>query len=110
MKKLFNDYHETLIKSLKDPVEAATYLEVALEEGDPHYFLVALRNVADAHGGMSRLSRVAKLNRANLYKMLSKKGRPEIQSIYKVLDALGFKISIQPRNEKSPGSRLKKAA
>lgn len=95
-------YHKSLIKALKDPNEAAEYLNAALEEGDKDMFLVALRNVAEAHGGMSKLSRIAELNRANLYKMLSDKGHPEIQSIHKVLEALGLKLTISvDREEKS---------
>ncbi len=28
-------YHEGLVKHLQDPLEAASYIEVVLEEGDP---------------------------------------------------------------------------
>ncbi len=101
-------YHKYLVESLKDPEEAAGYLNVVLEDGDAHMFLIALRNVAEAHGGMVRLSKLTKLNRSNLYKMLSKNGRPEIQSVYKVLNILGLKLNIVV-NEKH-GSKFKKAA
>ncbi len=49
-------YHDSLIKVLKDPGEAAEYINAALEDGDTEMLLVALRNVAEAHGGMSKLS------------------------------------------------------
>lgn len=46
------DYHEHLIESLRDPEEAIAYLRVALEEyeqdGDSEFFLLALRNIAEA--------------------------------------------------------------
>ena len=42
-------YHDDLIRDLKDPGEASAYLNVALAEGDEDHFLVALRNVAEAH-------------------------------------------------------------
>ena len=43
-------YRRDLIEALKDPKEAAAYLNAALEEGDREVFLLALRNVADANG------------------------------------------------------------
>src|SRR5262245_44949710 len=67
-------WHDTLIEILKDPQEAASFLNAALDEGDPKMFLVALRDVAEARGGMRELSRRTGLNRANLHKMLSKAG------------------------------------
>lgn len=93
MKKT-GDYHEFLIEGLKDPEEAATYLNVVLEEGDPKMFLVALRNVAEARGGMSGLARNARLNRANLYRILSKRGNPEATSLNSILKALGLKLLV----------------
>lgn len=51
-------------------------------------------NVAEARG-LSRLAKSAQLNRENLYKMLSKRGNPELGSLYSILDALGFKLSVE---------------
>ena len=45
------NYQEELIEDLKDPSEAANYLNAALEDADPEVFLLALRDVAEAHGG-----------------------------------------------------------
>ena len=47
-------YHEYLLESLKVPEEAAGYLTAAFEEGEPKYFLKALRNVAEARGGLTK--------------------------------------------------------
>ena len=99
-------YHDYLMKRLKDPEEAAAYLSVALEEGDYPMFLVALRNVAEAHGGLLDLSRKTKMSRPNLYRMLSKTGRPEIYSLYQILKVFGLKLSVSA----STKSSLKKAA
>ena len=50
------DYHQHLIESLRDPEEAIAYLRVAIEEykqdGDFEFFLQALRNIAEARGGV----------------------------------------------------------
>jgi len=88
-------YHEHLIKSLKDPVEAVEYLRAALAESDmPELFLLALRNVSEARG-VRWLAKEANLNRESLYRMLSKKGNPELSSLYSILDALGLKLSVE---------------
>ena len=93
MKKT-RDYHETLIRGLKDPLEAAEYLNAAIEQGDREMFLVALRNVAEARGGLSRLSRVTRLNRSNLHRLLSKHGNPEIQTLSGILHAFGLRLAV----------------
>ena len=92
-------YHESLVKALKDPKEAAAYLNAVLESGDQKMFLVALRNVAEAHGGLSKLSSHTKLNRANLYKIFSKKGNPEVQTLCHILDQFGLRVSVSIRKE-----------
>jgi len=38
-------YEEILLEDMKDPAEAAAYLEAALEDKDPSVFLLALRQV-----------------------------------------------------------------
>lgn len=43
-------YDDYLGQALKDPAEAAAYIEAALEMDDPAALLVALRQVAKAHG------------------------------------------------------------
>lgn len=88
------DYRESLLKSLKDAREAEAYLNASLEENDPNLFLVALRNVAEARGGMSRFAREAGLNRENLYRVLSKKGNPRLSSLSQLLNAMGFRLSV----------------
>jgi DNA-binding phage protein len=66
MAKKTTTYQEDLIEALKDPREAAAYLNAAMEEGDRALFLLALRNVAEAHGGMAAVSEKAKLNRESM--------------------------------------------
>ena len=66
------NYEEWLVNSLKNKKEAATYLQVALEEyqtnGDLEAFLLALRHVAEAQGGIGKLSKKTHLSRESLYK------------------------------------------
>jgi len=89
-------YSETLKEAYADPVDAASYLNAAIEEGDKELFLIALRNVAEARlGGMSKLAEATGLNRESLYRMLSGKGNPELKSLDKLLHALGLKIAVE---------------
>ena len=92
--KSTRSYHDDLMEDLKDPKEAAAYLNQALEEGNQPAFLLALRNVLDAQGGMSKFSQVTKINRVSLYKMLSKDGNPEWESILALLEALKIKFQV----------------
>lgn len=87
-------YHAELIENLRNPDEAEEYLNAALEEEDPELFLVALRNVAEAQGGVAQLAEKAKLNRESLYKMLSERGNPELKSLDALLHALGFRLAV----------------
>ncbi|MEX0830176.1 MAG: hypothetical protein WD032_08010 [Nitrospirales bacterium] len=47
-------------ETLCDAGEAEEYLNAALEEGDPELFLLALRNMAEAQGGVAQLAEKAK--------------------------------------------------
>lgn len=93
-------YQEDLIEALKDPREAAAYLSAAIEEGDREVFLLALRNVAQAHGGMSSVAQKAHLKRESLYRMLSKEGNPELNSIFNLLHAVGLRLTVEPEGLK----------
>ena len=87
-------YQPDLIESLRDSGEAEEYLNAALEENDPELFLLALRNVAEAQGGIAQLAEKAKLNRESLYRMLSDRGNPEFRSLDALLHALGFRLAV----------------
>ena len=99
-------YHDYLMRDLrKNPKEAISYLNVALEDGDKEVFLLALKNVLEAYGGMTKISRSTKLHRVSLYKMFSKKGNPGIDSLIAVLNALGIQFQVA----KKSGRRSKAA-
>lgn len=94
------DFHEHLIESLRDPAEAYAYLKVALEEfeqdGNSEIFLLALRNIAEARGGLSQLAKKTHLNRQNLYRALSGKGNPTFQTLDAIMHGLGFRLTVEP--------------
>jgi probable addiction module antidote protein len=93
-------YHDELIKALKDHEEAVAYLNEALEEslkGDresQELFLRALRNVAEAQGGLGKLAKKVRIRRENLYRILSEEGNPELTTFTSILSALGFSLKV----------------
>lgn len=90
------EYQKDLIESLKDPQEAAAYLNAALEEGDRESFLLALRNIAEANGGMKAVADKAHLNRESFYRTLSRRGNPEVKTLFNLLHGVGLRLSITP--------------
>lgn len=90
-------YKKHLLKELQKPKEAAAYLNAALNEEDPHVFLLALRDIAEAKGGMGWLADQSDLNRENLYRTLSLKGNPRFFNLLAVLDAIGLELTVQAR-------------
>ena len=78
---------------LDTPEAIAAYLEAVFEDGDPALIAAALGDVARAKG-MTKVAKQAGLTRASLYKALSADGRPEFATVLKVLQALGFRMTI----------------
>lgn len=93
--KKSRSYREALLERLKDPSEAAAYLNAALQDDDTRVFLVALRDIVDANGGISMLAKETELNRETLYKTLSMRGNPTIENLILMLDTLGFELQVK---------------
>lgn len=96
-------YDVWLTGRLKHPAEAAAYLEAVIDEGDQAALMLALRQIAQAQGGIAHVARKAKLTREATYKMLSKSGNPELRSLKAVLKATGLRISVKPIEKRRLG-------
>ena len=101
-----SSYHDDLIESLQNDSELlSTYLQVTMEDyqesRDMKSFLVSLRNIVEAKGGIAKLAEKTKLNRQALYKTLSLNGNPRFETLDTIIRALGFEISIQPIQKKA---------
>lgn len=100
MTKKNKKYQEWLLEKLKDHDEAIAYLNEALEEslkGDEesqYLFLLALRNVAEAQGGIGNLAKKAHVGRESLYKTLSEKGNPKWHTLVSLVIALGLNLRL----------------
>lgn len=88
-------YDKVVTQALTDPAEAAAYIEATLELDDPAALLVALRQVAKAHG-MAEVARRANVGEKSLFRSLSEDGNPTIGTLSKVLHALGLRLSVTP--------------
>lgn len=96
MRKLTN-YEEDLIKRLQDEEEAASYLNVALEEylkdNDAEAFNLALYYLTLARGGISKIAQDTGLNRENLHKIFSGKRNPRLKTVSQLLSP-SFRLAI----------------
>lgn len=84
-----------MIESLKDPQEAAAYLDAVLEEFNYDELLLALKNVAEARLMMSSSSQVA-LNQEIVQKILSPQTNLDLVALLQTFSELGFKLSVTP--------------
>ena len=89
-----------LKKQLRDRDMAAEYLSIALREESLEGFLLALKNVAEARGGISALAKVTNLNRQSMYRMFSARGNPTVASLVNVLNALGLDLVFAAQEKK----------
>lgn len=87
-------YRADLLKRLRDPEYAAEYLGQVLAEQDNEAFLIALKDVVEAAGGVGNLAGRVGLKRPSLYKILSKHGNPTLATLQEILKPLGLRISI----------------
>ncbi len=92
-----DSYHNYLIASLKDPEEAAAYLEVALEEGSdqPQLLKKVISNILKAHNQLNDGDDSNKINREKLDKALTLINGDAIYNFVELVNLLGFKISIK---------------
>jgi probable addiction module antidote protein len=81
---------------LRSEAEIAAYIEAMLEDGDARAVPVALRTVADAVGGMTALADKTGLSRETLYRTLSERGNPRLDTLAAILAAFGLRLTVQP--------------
>lgn len=92
------NHDQTVIEMIRtDPDFAEIYLHTAFEEldeeGGEAGFLIALRHIVEARGGMATVAEKAGLSRESLYRALSPKGNPTLRTMKKVMHAAGLTFS-----------------
>ncbi|MGB8013630.1 MAG: addiction module antidote protein [Terriglobales bacterium] len=88
-------YREALLEALADPIEAAYYLNVALEDS-PEMFRKACLNVIQAHQ-VATVARSAGISREGVYRTFSEEGNPTFETLRSVLDVLQIKMEFRPK-------------
>ncbi len=82
---------------LGKPGFAEGYLRAAFEAIDEDQgeeaFLMALRQVVEARGGMTEIARKAGLSRESLYRALSARGNPTLRTLHAVIRAAGLRFA-----------------
>ena len=81
-----------------DLEQTMLYLKAAITEAseanDPGIFQIALKDVAEAHGGITLLARKTGLNRQHLYRMMSRTGNPSFTGLRQILGVFGLDFSV----------------
>lgn len=80
----------------QDPAYAVELLNSILEDGDQAELLIALRQMAEAFGGVRTIAKAAEINPNQLYRTLSDKGNPRINSLRAILAAMGLRLEVHP--------------
>ena len=70
--------------------------EAALEENDIEFLLNVIGDIARSKG-MAQIAKDLNLNREGLYRSLSQEGNPSFSTVAKVLDNLGFQLSVRQK-------------
>lgn len=99
VRRITGDYNDWLMKHLQDKEAACAHLQVALQEyqkdHDKEAFMFALKNVANAQGGISKLAKEASLNHEHLYRILSENVNPTVEDLVIILRALNLKLKLE---------------
>lgn len=93
------DHNAAMIEELRaDPDYANAYLANALEEinesGGLGGFLVALRQIIEARGGVSEAAKKSGLARQSIYRALSPNGNPTITTLAQLAAVAGLQFTL----------------
>lgn len=111
MPKKSASYDDFLSQQLReDPEFAFHYLSEAQQDEDPRALFTAVRNLVNAHMGMTKLAETTGIQRQTLYKMLSGEGNPGWIGMQTVLSSLGFSIEFKQSRGRGKGAKPKTSA
>ena len=95
---------------LRSEADVAAYIEAMLEDGDSRAVPVALRTVAEAVGGMAALAKKTGLSRETLYRTLSERGNPRLDTLTAILAAFGIRLTVRLAEKPVGRRRVLRAA
>ena len=89
-------YEWDMAENINTREDIMANLEAALEENDTETLFDVIGAIARSKG-MMVIAKELGLSRESLYKSLSTGGNPSFNTIVKVLDNLGFQLSVKQR-------------
>ena len=89
-------YEWDMADNINTEEDVYAYLEAAFEENDPETIFDVIGAIARSKG-MAQIARELNLNRESLYRSLSPDGNPSFNTVLKVLDNLGFRLSVRQK-------------
>ncbi|MFA7658081.1 MAG: hypothetical protein WCY19_01460 [Candidatus Gastranaerophilaceae bacterium] len=94
----FDDYIISRLGSDKD--FATEYLNSALNEYskdlDSDALALSIKRLVKAQGSVIDFSKVAEINREHLYRIFNSKAVPNLNTLFKIVLNLGFKLEAKP--------------
>lgn len=85
-----------------DPELALELINHILVDGDHGELLAVLRQLTRAFGGVPAVAQAAGLNPTQLYRTLSPDGNPSLSTLTAILDAMGLRLAVEPRQPERP--------
>lgn len=79
-----------------DPALALEVINNILADGDQAELMTVLRQLAQTVGGVQAVAEQAHLNPTQLYRTLSPKGNPALNSLTAILKTMGLRLAVQP--------------
>lgn len=95
----YRDFNDLLMEQLHDPEDAKIFLSVIIEEyaedSDTEAFLLALKDVTEAQGGIKKIMENSKLSKQDIDNFFADKDNPRFDILEAILQALGFRLSVE---------------
>lgn len=96
----YKSFEELKKEILTDDIEQQlAYLKASFEDNFdmPEAIMSAIKSVAEVRG-ISHLAETSELNRENLYRVLSGNTYPRIDTFFKIIDALGMRLTVEAKD------------
>lgn len=98
VRQITGDYNQWLHEHLQDKKSACMHIQAALDDYQADHnkkaLLLALKDVAEAQGGIGWLAKETELNREHLYYLLSGKGNPKLETLSLIFKAFGLQLRV----------------
>ena len=85
-----------MAENINTKEDVTAYLDAALEENDTEFLFKVIGYIARSKG-MAQIANDLNLNRESLYRSLAPEGNPSFITVVKVLNNLGYQLSVREK-------------